>query len=348
MHSDFFANFSMRARLFALLILVLIIGIPAGIYWYFFTKNTASITVNVVSGENIHIKIAGTLDNENLPLADRLLEFEKDCGEVCVFSPVAPIRYTLTLTSPGKSIIQEDVIVGVGEDKTISYTLQDDIIITPLDVPILWSRQIWEVMVANATKKDKDYAYKLIAVDAKNTVYVERSSPSLRELWILSLDKFTSLYRVPDGVGTFQIDMTGQYFIAPLFTDKTLILSLDTKLQREVPLVDVLAYVWWEDSKVLSESWVVLGHHSSYGYNPRFTDWLDISPSLRLWYIDKDDTQKLSLSNLPSGQSVLISLNRMTGDYHVIKRWVDIEFLFYHDGNPVFLDNQGSVWKLEI
>lgn len=130
MHSDFFANFSMRARLFALLILVLIIGIPAGIYWYFFTKNTASITVSVVSGEDIHIRIAGTLDNENLPLADRLLELEQDCSEVCVFSPVAPIRYRITLTSPGKATIEEDIVVGVGEDKSISYRLQDDIIIT--------------------------------------------------------------------------------------------------------------------------------------------------------------------------------------------------------------------------
>ena len=94
-----FANFSMRARLYAVLILVLLIGIPAVLYWYFFTENTASLTVRTTGAGEFQIELAGTLDNDSLPLADRLLSVQKRCKTECTIAPIAPIRYTVTLTS---------------------------------------------------------------------------------------------------------------------------------------------------------------------------------------------------------------------------------------------------------
>ncbi len=54
--------------------------------------------------------------------------------------------------------------------------------------------------------------------------------------------------------------------------------------------------------------------------NTRFTDWLDISDRVRIGYISADDTKKLQLSNMNLGQSVLILLDRYTGQSSIIQQ----------------------------
>jgi hypothetical protein len=56
-------------------------------------------------------------------------------------------------------MIIEDVVVGIGEDKELSYTLQDDLIITPLERVTMGNTTIADAMIANATKKDTTYTY---------------------------------------------------------------------------------------------------------------------------------------------------------------------------------------------
>lgn len=343
-----FANFSMRARLYAVLILVLLIGISGGIYWYFFTENTASLTVTIAWGEVFQVALAGTLDNENLPLADRFLNLKRDCVSVCTLSPIAPIRYTLRLTSPGKTTITDDIVIGVGEDAVRTYTFMDDVVIAPVDTTVTGNISIGTAIVANAMKSDTNYSYTLIWVDADNRVYTERESPIGRDIWILSLEKFQSLYRMPKWAGRFAFDITGKYLIAPIFSDKTLILSLDTKIQKELPIINVLGYVWWKEEKILTTSGVILWISSSYWLNPRFTDWLDISPTERLGYIDKSDWDKLSLSNLPTWESVLVRLDRITWQSSVIKRWVDMVFMFFLWDMPVYRDRDGKIWEIQL
>ncbi len=65
----------------------------------------------------------------------------------------------MTLTSPGKATIIEDIVVGIGEDKELSYALQDDLIITPLERVTIGNAAIANAMIANATKKDTTYTY---------------------------------------------------------------------------------------------------------------------------------------------------------------------------------------------
>ncbi len=52
----------------------------------------------------------------------------------------------------------------------------------------------------------------------------------------------------------------------------------------------------------------------------RFTDAIDLSPDIRLGYIDRDDTAKLSLGNFPLGQSVLLRLDRTTGESTIVRK----------------------------
>ncbi|MFZ2256228.1 MAG: hypothetical protein WAW59_00265 [Patescibacteria group bacterium] len=121
-----------------------------------------------------------------------------------------------------------------------SYEFKDDVEIYPIDVSITGNKSIAEAVVANAKRKDVDYTYQLLGITPENTVYAERQTSSTREIGILTLEKFAPLFTVPRGVGSFAFDITGKYLIAPLFTDKTLILSLDMKIRKELPIIDVL------------------------------------------------------------------------------------------------------------
>jgi hypothetical protein len=50
----------MRARLLAFLTLILLIAIPAGIYYYFTTKQISRITVSAGTGSIFAVHLAGT------------------------------------------------------------------------------------------------------------------------------------------------------------------------------------------------------------------------------------------------------------------------------------------------
>jgi hypothetical protein len=339
----------MRARLLSLIILLAFLALPAWIYWFFFRSQIASLQVSVSGSIPYHVSLIGKLDTRSLPLADTLIHIERDCVWTCVFSPIAPIHYSLSLTSTGKVSLTDDIMLAISETKTLTYDLKWDISIEPAMITPLWNTDIGMAMLANAIKKDPDFNYTLVGVGWDTTVYAERTSTGVRELGILSLDRFAPLWKVPKWVGTILLDITGEYFIAPLFTHKTLILSRDTTRQYELPLTDVIGYTpWITDEKILTSSGIITSWHGSYGENPRFTDWLDISPTERLGYIAQDDIEKLTLSHFPAGESVLIVLDRQTNQSYVLKKWIDIRFLFSSQWVPVFLDHEGKLWKIEI
>jgi hypothetical protein len=64
-------------------------------------------------------------------------------------------------------------------------------------------------------------------------------------------------------------------------------------------------------------SWVTDGQKET--EDIRFTDAIDLTPDIRLGYIDKNDTTKLSIGNFAQGQSVLVRLDRTTGESRVIR-----------------------------
>ncbi len=56
----------------------------------------------------------------------------------------------------------------------------------------------------------------------------------------------------------------------------------------------------------------------------RFTDAIDLTPEIRLGYIDKNDTAKLSIGNFVPNQSVLVRLDRTTGEGVTVRKGIDI------------------------
>ena len=56
-----------------------------------------------------------------------------------------------------------------------------------------------------------------------------------------------------------------------------------------------------------------------YNEDIRFTDAIDLTPEIRLGYIDKSDTAKLSIGNFASNQSILVRLDRTTGESRMVR-----------------------------
>jgi hypothetical protein len=338
----------MRSRLAALLILISLLAVPAWLYWYFFVSQVASVMISVPPWIPYRVLLAGTLDNKALPLADKLIRIERDCIWNCLLSPIAPIWYTLTLTSPGQRTITDDITLVTWESKSLSYVFQWESLIEPSPESPTGNSDIGLSIVSNATQKDPAFEYRLVGVSwSGDIVYAERRSTVTRELGTLSLEKFIPQWKIPKWVADITLDITGEYLIAPIFSDKTLILARDLSWQKEIPIQGV---IWYSrgitDDKILTNSGVITSWHGSYGENPRFTDSLDISLTERLWYISADDSEKLTLSNLPSWESVLLILDRTTGKTEIIKRWIDIRFLFFSQGFLVFLDKEGKMWSI--
>ncbi len=75
-----------------------------------------------------------------------------------------------------------------------------------------------------------------------------------------------------------------------------------------------------EGMKVRTKNNVYFQSQENWIENPRFTDYIDISPRYRIGYIASNDSEKLELSNYPKGESVLVRVDRETGVSTVITR----------------------------
>lgn len=93
---SFFSSF-MRSRIFALIILLILIALPLFLYWYFFIKNTSGVHIILNADSPATIKLSGTFSNSWFPMLDRALFFEKKCQKTCEFSPIAPANYQISV-----------------------------------------------------------------------------------------------------------------------------------------------------------------------------------------------------------------------------------------------------------
>jgi hypothetical protein len=125
----------MRARIFALVILTLLVIIPVWLYYHFTVSQIASVEIRTSSGSVFSVNMVGSWGIDGLPLADRALVYHEDCVSSCTISPVLPARYTLALTSSGHITIHETLSVNTAEQVSLQYILQDDIVIQQVTEP---------------------------------------------------------------------------------------------------------------------------------------------------------------------------------------------------------------------
>ncbi len=117
----------MRARLFALLILIILLAIPAWAYYYFTSRSISWIDIFGGSGVIFTARLAGSFGVDGLPLADRALSYSQECITRCVIAPILPARYVLTLVSSGQTDISDTLIINTADRLTRSYSFTRDI-----------------------------------------------------------------------------------------------------------------------------------------------------------------------------------------------------------------------------
>jgi hypothetical protein len=100
--------------------------------------------------------------------------------------------------------------------------------------------------------------------------------------------------------------------------------------------------------KVRTESSLYIFEYGRWSKNPRFTDYIDISPRYRLGYIDVRDRAKLVLQSLPTDAPVFLLLDRESNKASTLKSGVISSGLYFLDGHVVTLSPQGAIEQIDI
>jgi hypothetical protein len=334
----------MRARLLAVIILLVLVALPLGFYWYFFTQKVASLSISVPSSESFQIELQGTFSSSWFPLADAFLDFRRTCIETCTIVPIPPAKYELTITSTGKVTIHDELEIQVWESLQRSYTLHHDLVLQELQKTKV-DTTLWVSLIENANSH-LDGIFSLVGIGNNNKIYALRKKWNQSQLGTIFPDKFVPMRTLPTWIDRMKIDLTGKFFVAPLRDGWASIFALDMSREIEIPILPYSVVFMNNIWKMQTQWGVYIFDGEGMQENPRFTDFLDISPSKRLGYIAANDTNRLSLSNFAPWESVLVLLDRTNGQNYVIKRWVDIQTLFLEWSMPVYVDSSGKVWEI--
>ena len=135
------------------------------------------------------------------------------------------------------------------------------------------------------------------------------------QVGILSNERFVPIRNISTPILRAYMDMTRSVVIFDLTSSRTLLIPTDLSGEQEIatthdrPIISVVPGTPWK-IRTSSGSYELSGERLI--EDIRFSDSIDISPQIRLGYIDRDDTTKLKLANLPLGESLLIRLDRST------------------------------------
>lgn len=338
----------MRARILAIIILILLIVLPVSLYYYLTKQKIAKLTLQVNGWVSYSAHLRWTFWVDGLPLADTMLSYQQDCIDVCIFSPILPARYTLTLTASWKTSLSDSISINTGDQIVRSYTLSDELIFTPV-----WSISkddtVGRALIDNALSQ-KWWEFTLIGTDIKNRVWVMKKWESTTDIGILTPEWFSSSRNISAPIISQTIDTSQSVLMLGLAGDKSLYISVvNPKNEIELPTTLHMNIV----SVIPGDSWRILTSSGTFELkwdrlvqDIRFTNSIDISPQIRIGYIDKRDTTKLSLGNFPLTDSLLIRLDRVTGQSIVLRRGIDIRTLFYYDGVPAYIDLSGKIYTI--
>ena len=308
----------MRSRILAIIILILLVALPAFLYFYFTTHKIAKITISTSSRVSFSVNLLGSFGVDGLPLADKFLSYQKKCTDICEISPILPARYTIILTASGKTTLTDSIVVNSGENITRTYIFNDDIQIVPVKT-LLVDDALPISLVENARLRGW-WEFIIIGTDIKNKIWV--------------IKKWENSSQVGININ--------------LLWGSSLLLSTDLVNEKEIPTIpNIISVIPGDIWRIHSQTWMVEVRWDQIIEDNRFTNSIDISPEIRIGYIDKKDTKKLSLSNLPLTESLLIRLDRTTGESVILRKWLDISALFLYGNKPAYIDTLGNISLIE-
>ncbi len=275
-----------------------------------------------------------------LPLAEKTLDFSSLCQDKeCILSPLPPVDYTIILTSSGMSPISDSVNLGVWEIKKVKYIFIPNISLIPID------SNTWENNLTSAS----GYTFLWKMWKWKFLAYTGTAFGT--SFWVIDSGGFTETLSFSEKNTSLSLDASSEFLLASIpHSESTDIYSFDWKkhIQVPFPLETILSVSDTSDWKIKTQDWVYMYDWEQVVENPRFTDFIDISPYERIWYIDRDDSKKIKLSNLSEGSSYFVFLNRQTGESKTLPTEERIRTCFFSLGLPRCESYDGHLFEMQI
>ena len=343
----FTSSIYMRSRIFAIIILIIFLVIPISLYWFFTTQKISSVTIIVSWASQFWVKIDGTFALDGLPLADSVLSYEKECVEICEITPVLPAIYQIVVSASWKSLIEDSIVLNTGEKIKRQYQMHDDFVFEKVDT-IPDSRNM--ITILDVYNSWNTVTIVPIGVDIDGKMWARRSVENISQLGIFSSWQFTPTQNLASPIRDILLDSSHSVLMAKIGTSDYVFFPVDGSSQkqvsfdRDITITGVVPGKNWS-FRTQTGSWSLVWARLI--EDIRFTDSIDVSPSIRLGYISRDDSQKLSLGNFPTGESLLIRLDRTTGESSIVRKWFDIDMFFYYKNTPAYIDWQNNIYTIE-
>ena len=321
----------MHPRALAILILFIFLVIPFGLYWYFYESRVTSLIFESDRESSFTVELEGTLSYQYFPLLDTAFSYRSTCMQSCIFSPIPPLRYAVRISSSGSEDLRDEVSLVTGESRKYIVDLAPAFILTPVasfatSDPIEWT-----------IGKDQSGDTLSLKTDISGW------------LGLYTSGKENPSFQITSSITSSKLDASRGYVILQWAYRDQYIVSTDGQRNTIFPFSEEIDMVSFEEVwKVRTKSDLYEYIGSTWQRNPRFTDYVDISSRYRIGYIDRSDTTKLSLQNLPSWESIFILLDRTGTETKIIKKWKDIRGFILYRGTPSILDLDGTVSRIDI
>ncbi len=215
----------MRPRILAICILLLFLGVPLGLYWYFYIHNVAKMHFRIASSDVFRISLAGTLDYSYLPLADAALRYEAECRSECTIGPIPPVSYEITFSGSGYETSKESYTLQLGEEKIYAFVPEKKFATQKIG-----SLQVDQTMLASLLQNATTHSlgdFSPIGVLPSGKAYVFRTQHTVTEIGILTVEQFIPLFSIPIMMKEAHFDITQQFLIFHTTDDTVYVSSLD-------------------------------------------------------------------------------------------------------------------------
>lgn len=330
----------MRARLIAVLILILLVGWPSYLYWYFYKKNISSLVFLSDSNESYTVSLEGKLEYKYFPLLDDVFRYKSTCMESCIFTPIPPIRYTLHISTTGREDIMDTIDLTTWETKKYPVILPK----------VLFTEKIWKMASTSAPVTLPWVTPIGITSWWKSVAFT--SDKDGGEVWIINNNQFLTLFRSQKSLESAYLDETRSFVIVPDSAAKQAIYSLDGRNQGTVfPNLEKILMVTttdWLEWKVQTEQALYESEGWFWKKNIRFTDFIDLGPRYRLAFLRKTQKEKFELQNIAVGTSLIVLLDRVSNEMTILRKGYEILWFFQVNGAPALLDTKGDFYRIEL
>lgn len=280
------------------------------------------------------VSLKGSFKYEYFPLLDKAFSYQSTCQKSCIFSPIPPLEYSLTITSTGSENISDILTLRTGDSQKYSVELIPSLVFIPTGNFFKPDTQINQENALGYTQWGK-------------MVFLKKEWAQSTGLYIWDRTSSNFVFSLP--VLLAKLDASRSFLIIQSEKSEQYIFSLDgqnkTIFPYEMP-IDIVSFdnIW----KIQTQNDVYEWQDDAWKKNLRFTDYYDISSRYRIGYIDQSDKEKLSLANFPLEDSLFILLDRTNGESKIIKKWQNIQGFFQFEGLPAVLTPDGGVSKIQI